>query len=304
SGEGRVETGIEVADQLKAVLGVEKFDAVILANGDAFADALAGSYLATVKNAPILLHRNSGKGDELNEAYISENLVAGGTIYLLGGTAAIPESVEESLKALGNVVRLKGDTRFDTNLAILEAAGIAADDEILVTTGWEFADCLSASASGKPILMLNTIKGELTETQIAFLEKYAENDFTIIGGTAAVSEEMETAIEAIVGETTRISGSTREETSVKIAEAYFEDPECVFVAYSRNFPDGLCGGPLAYAMNAPLLLVNAGKEEFAAAYVAEEGIAVGYVLGGTAVLTDETVKTVFALPENAVIAQK
>ena len=304
SGEGRVETGIEVADQLKAVLGVEKFDAVILANGDAFADALAGSYLATVKNAPILLHRNSGKGDELNEAYISENLVAGGTIYLLGGTAAIPESVEESLKALGNVVRLKGDTRFDTNLAILEAAGIAADDEILVTTGWEFADCLSASASGKPILMQNTIKGELTETQIAFLEKYAENDFTIIGGTAAVSEEMETAIEAIVGETTRISGSTREETSVKIAEAYFEDPECVFVAYSRNFPDGLCGGPLAYAMNAPLLLVNAGKEEFAAAYVAEEGIAVGYVLGGTAVLTDETVKTVFALPENAVIDQK
>ena len=48
----------------------------------------------------------------------------------------------------------------------------------------------------------------------------------------------------------------------------------------------------------------AGKEEFAAAYVAEEGIAVGCVLGGTAVLTDETVKTVFALPENAVIAQK
>jgi len=305
SGEGRVETGIEVAEELKAVLGVEKFDAIILANGDNFADALAGSYLATVEKAPILLHRNSGKGDDLNEAYISENLVAGGTVYLLGGTAAIPESVETSIAALGcRVVRLKGATRFDTNLEILKAAGISASDEILITTGWEFADCLSASASGKPILMLNTNKGELTENQIAFLEQHTDNSYTIIGGTAAVSENLETAIEAIVGETDRLSGGTREETSVLVAEKYFEEPECVLIAYSRNFPDGLCGGPLAYAMNAPLLLVNVKQEAAAAAYIEAEGITAGYVLGGKAALSDETVKTVFDLPENAVIAKK
>ena len=41
--------------ELKEVLGVEKFETIIIASGANFADALAGSYLATVKSAPILL---------------------------------------------------------------------------------------------------------------------------------------------------------------------------------------------------------------------------------------------------------
>ena len=296
SGAGRVETSIEVAEELKEVLGIKKFDAVILANGDAFADALAGSYLASKKNAPILLHRNSGKGDELNEGYIRENLVAGGTVYLLGGTAAIPESLEDNIVAQGyTVIRLAGANRFDTNLKILEAANISASEEILITTGWEFADCLSASATGKPILMLNTIKGELTTEQITFLRLYADNDFTIIGGNAAVSADLEAQIEALVeDDVSRISGDTREKTSTKIAEAYFGQQESVLVAYSRNFPDGLCGGPLAYAMNAPLLLVNAGKEADAAAYVEKNNIEKGLVLGGTAAVSDVSVNIIFA----------
>ena len=295
AGEGRVETGIEVADQLKTVLGIEEFNSIIIANGDNFADVLAGSYLAASKDAPILLHRNSGKGDDLNEAYIQENLTADGTVYLLGGTASIPASIEDSLIALGyQVVRLAGDTRFDTNMKILEEAGFSQNDEILITTAWEFADCLSASATGKPILMLNTIKGELTEAQKEFLNNHKSNDFTIIGGTAAVSEKLEADIEAIVGDVDRIFGAGREETSVAIANRYFDQPDTVLIAYSRNFPDGLCGGPLAYAMKAPLLLVNAKREAPAAEYVAVNEIANGFVLGGTVVVSDASVAIIFA----------
>ena len=88
-------TNQEIADALKAKLGVEDFTSIIIANGDNFADALAGSYLATVKGAPILLRRNSGVGDDLNFDYISANLAEDGVVYLLGGTAVIPESVEK-----------------------------------------------------------------------------------------------------------------------------------------------------------------------------------------------------------------
>ena len=60
AGANRWETSLKVADEMKANLGLEKFDAIIIASGNDFADALAGSYLSTVKNAPILL--GWGKG--------------------------------------------------------------------------------------------------------------------------------------------------------------------------------------------------------------------------------------------------
>ena len=53
SGATRYETGYKVADALKAELGVDKFGAVVVATGKNFADALAGSYLAVQKNAPM-----------------------------------------------------------------------------------------------------------------------------------------------------------------------------------------------------------------------------------------------------------
>ena len=292
-GDNRVETALAIADAMKTALGKEFFDSIIIANGDNFADALTGSYLAANQEAPILLHRQSGV--ELNEAYIRDNLAENGIVYILGGTAAVPASFEESLTSAGyTVVRLAGDSRFETNLEILNAAGMT-DEEILICTGWEYADSLSASATGLPILMLNTAKNELTEEQIAFLTEHADHEFTIIGGTSAVSEELEAAVEAIVGEVDRVYGETREETSVAVAERYFAAPDAVLVAYSRNFPDGLCGGPLAHALNVPVLLVNSGKETAAADYVAANGIINGYVLGGTAVVSDETVAVVFGM---------
>ena len=70
------------------------------------------------------------------------------------------------------------------------------------------------------------------------------------------------------------------------------------VASASNFPDGLCGGALAAALDAPLVLTVDGKTTEAAAYTAELGIEAGYVLGGTGVLTDDSVVNVFAM-ENA-----
>ena len=55
AGENRFETAFVTADKMKEVMGVEKFDTIIVASGLNFADALSGSYLATQKRAPILL---------------------------------------------------------------------------------------------------------------------------------------------------------------------------------------------------------------------------------------------------------
>ena len=77
-GKDRYETAFLVADSLKQSLGIEKFQAIVVASGLDFADALSGSYLANCKNAPIL----PVSKPTINKAsdYILENLAPGGTV--------------------------------------------------------------------------------------------------------------------------------------------------------------------------------------------------------------------------------
>ena len=296
SGKGRCETAYAAADLLKETLGVEKFDAIIIASGENFADALSGSFLAARKNAPILLFM---KGyEERNLAYITENLASGGIVYILGGTASVAQSMEDALEGY-TVRRLSGKSRFDTNLAILEEAGVGNED-ILVCTGWNFADCLSASATGLPILLVDSKAGKLTETQTEFLAEAMDNDFVIIGGTNTVCQEIEDALRTY-GEVGRLNGKSRYETSVLVAEKFFAegyamaDPDIALLTNGQNFPDGLCGGPLAYALKAPIVLVNEKNEKAAAAYIAENGITRGVILGGSASVSDASGEIAFGL---------
>lgn len=83
--------------------------------------------------------------------YIAENLSADGIVYILGGTAAVAQNVEDVLdNADIEVERLAGDTRYLTNLAILEKAGFSDNQEILICSGTTFPDALSASAAELP----------------------------------------------------------------------------------------------------------------------------------------------------------
>ncbi len=291
SGADRCATAYAAADMLKELLVAEKFDNIIIASGSNFADALAGSYLAKVKSAPILLYM--GRSEQQNLNYIAENLAPGGTVYILGGTAAVPAKVDAQLQGY-TVKRLAGDTRYDTNLKILEEAGVNGE-EILVATGRNFADSLSASATGLPILLVDSNKS-LSAAQQAFLAAHSDSAYTILGGTAAVSEKMAAAIENAAGKKPdRVYGARRENTSVLVAQRYFEAPRAALVAYSQNFPDGLCGGPVAYAAGVPLLLTRAGAESIAAEYIQAENIQAGAVLGGTAAVSHATAEKVFGL---------
>ena len=182
-GDSRYDTGYAVADALKAVYGIEKFEAVVVATGKNFADALAGSYLAVANNAPILL--TNGKDDNIAElhAYIAANVAEGGKVYILGGDGAVPTAVDEIEKY--DVVRLYGNSRYDTNLAILDEAGVSGDS-IIVATGKNFADSLSASAAKLPILLVKP-DATLNDDQKAVLD--GMKNIYIVGGEGAVSAE-------------------------------------------------------------------------------------------------------------------
>lgn len=56
--------------------------------------------------------------------------------------------------------------------------------------------------------------------------------------------------------TLRIDGLNRYETAAKISEETFNAAETVVIAKGTDFPDALSGAPLAYQLNAPILLTK------------------------------------------------
>ena len=295
-GKNRYETSLKAADALLELNGEGKFDAVILASGEDYPDALAGSHLSCVFNCPILLVDKNDSRIAAVQDFIKENLKEGGTVYILGGTGVVPDKAAEGLDGY-EPVRLGGANRYLTNIQILDT-GLKADttaDEILVCTGMDFADSLSASAAGKPILLVGKA---LTQDQKDFLDDL-EGDFkfTAIGGTGAVSEAVMKELEAY-GTTDRVGGKNRFETSVEVAKKFYESAGSAVIAYAFDFPDGLCGGALAYSMKAPLVITNDGSIAVSAAYAEEQGIKKGVVLGGPTLISDASVRTFFRMGED------
>lgn len=293
SGKTRIQTSMAIANALKKELGVTRFDCVIVASSANFPDALTGSYLAAVKKAPILLTNDSVHADVVS--YITLNMDYDGTVYILGGTGAVSQDFEDRLIELDiNYKRLSGKTRYQTNLAILEEAGVDSSTEVLICTGTGFADSLSASATGKPILLVGS---SLTPEQEEFL-KTTWGRFVIIGGSGAVNTAVEDRLNELgTAQVVRLSGKTRYETSVKVAERFFTAPSKAVLAYAHNYPDGLCGGPLACVLKAPLILTDT-KTEAAEAYFSTQNVDGGFVLGGDILVTDSAVRTLFGMADN------
>ena len=296
SGRDRYNTSFKIAEAVEEANG--SVNNVIIASGKNFADALAGSYLAYQKYAPILL--TNGKNAEDIRQYLQENLYPDGTVYILGGAGAVPESLVEYLSDF-NVKRLSGSTRYQTNLEILKEAMTDGNwdiweetgKEFIICTGKKFADSLSASSLGLPIML---VSNELSAEQLEYFASVSPSKFYVLGGSAAVSDTVVTQLESL-GEVERISGKDRYETSVLIAEKFFTEPQSAVLAYAKNFPDGLCGGALASAIElmCPMILTAEGKETAAMEYMEENNINEGVVLGGDSLISDKLTMKLFQL---------
>ncbi|TLM77862.1 MAG: hypothetical protein FDZ70_05105, partial [Actinobacteria bacterium] len=59
--------------------------------------------------------------------------------------------------------------------------------------------------------------------------------------------------------TERIYGANRFDTGVAVVRSEFDTADTVVIASGRAFADALCGAPLAYALDAPVLLVEPGS---------------------------------------------
>jgi hypothetical protein len=218
---------------------------VVLARADVFADALAGGPLAATKHGPLLL-TSPGALDPVTKAEISRVLPAGGTVYLLGGTSALSDSVAAAVLALGDVpMRLAGADRFSTAVAIAGALGNPAT--VFEASGLNFPDALSAvpAAVADHGAILLTDGPSQAAVTAAYDAAHPGSRFAI-GGPAAWADPSAIAI----------AGADRYATSAAVALAFFPNASAISIASGENFPDALGAGPLAGAADEPMLLLN------------------------------------------------
>ena len=257
AGSTRYETAIEASRRGFA----NGADAVVVATGANWPDALGGAALAGVLEGPQLLTPPGG----LSEAVADEiERLGAGEAYLLGGTAAVSETVEGALGELlgaANVHRVAGDDRVATADAVAEIVidhqGDDFTGDAFVATSRNFPDALAASplaaASGMPILLASpdTVP-DLPD---------AVSDAVILGGTGAVSTGTQDGLEAALGADAveRLGGANRYATAALVADHAAGAGlawDYVGVATGEDFPDALAGGAMLASFGSVLLLAQ------------------------------------------------
>ena len=192
-----------------------------------------------------------------------------------------------------NLVRLGGDTRYDTS-DIIASTGFSSADTVVIASGEDFPDALSASAlAGSfdcPVLL--TQNDRLTESTKQRIQNLGAKKAYILGGTSAITEAVENAIKQVVTETERIGGSTRQETATRVLNEVKEKKgaiDTVIVACSDKPYDALSVGPYAFKKQSPIVLANsAGKlDESTLSAIKASGAGRVIIVGGEAAIKNE-----------------
>lgn len=159
----------------------------------------------------------------------------------------------------GKWVRLAGKGRYQTMAAIVRE-GFSTSDWAVIATGDNFPDALVASslAGYRSCPVILTAKGELSSEAEATLRSLRVRNAYIMGGTGAVSAEVEDAIRGLGIDVTRVKGSGRQATSLAAMEQ-LSGYDTIVVATGGSFADALSIGPWCYAKGAPILLTDRGE---------------------------------------------
>jgi len=303
AGANRFETAISVS--------LERFtsgtaEAGIIARADNFADALVAGPVARKLNATLLLASPTG----LSSTVVAELMRALPTdkpVYLIGGTAALSDTVRAQVAGLGyqDVRRVAGATRYET---ATEAAALFSPTptHMAVARGDTFADALAlgGAAAERQIPLLLTRPDAVPKAVLDYIPEHPSLDLVILaGGSVAISDQAESQIEALLpGSVERYGGQDRYETSVALMLGLYSSPCAVSLVTGQNFPDALVAAAHSGERESAILLVRPNEVPVsvqAALEANEATITGGFVYGGTAAIDQHTLVSAQAMIEPA-----
>jgi len=166
----------------------DSVDALFIATGTNFPDALASVPAATKVNAGLLLVNGSASG--LDAA--TRNLVSalGVPVYVIGGTGVVSSGIFSQLQGLApSVTRVAGADRFATSVEVAFEF-FENSDYAYLANGFNFPDALAAGpiagAQNSPLYLIR--RDCVPEVVFDDVLDVLANGIINVGGTAAISE--------------------------------------------------------------------------------------------------------------------
>ena len=282
-GRDRYDTSLRLAKNFaKGRGGLGGVPTAFVASGFKLVDAASVSGLAAFLDAPVLLtpsdslHR--GVADFIEDYGVE-------TIYVLGGSGAVADSVLEDMEALAHepdVERIEGADRYETAAEIASRLGGSASwcggDEVAAILASGALEELMNAVIASPIAhrlqlpLLLTAADDLPPATSDFIESQDVEQVIIVGGTDGVDESVEAALtDAGVDNVMRIAGDTPAATSVALAELMTGDckddlapvsQDTVALIHRDALADGVTAAPVlssTYANSGdlvPILIVG------------------------------------------------
>jgi len=294
AGIDRYQTAVEISKK-----GWEESKSVVLARGDDFPDALAGTLLAHERGAPVLLTR---PGKIPKEVVKEIDRLEAEKIYLLGGEAAVSPEVKELLEEDPEleVKRIYGADRYQTALNLAkEIDEELSYREVVLVNRSAFADAVSAGplSAGLNAPVLPVFEDSLPETvKEALNNEYGQLETVYLaGGENVLSRNLEEELENNF-KVERLAGEDRTGTSIEVARALadkidgLDRVENLYFTCGEDFPDALAGGALAAKTGGAVILTTPHElTDSAAEYLQEKRIQEKelFTLGGRTVVDKE-----------------
>jgi putative cell wall-binding protein len=189
AGANRYATAADVSSTIFATANL----GVFLATGEDFPDALVAAAAAGHYNAPVLLTRHDHAPqvtlDELARLHPPR-------IYIVGGPAAISDTVAQELAAYGQVIRVAGPDRYATAAAVAHEFFGMTPDWSFLAYGGNFPDALVAAAAGghlhAPVMLVT--HESIPAPTLEQLQLNFRRETWVVGGTAVISDAVFNAV--------------------------------------------------------------------------------------------------------------
>ena len=331
-GRDRYDTALRLANNFGEAKGLGGVPVAFIASGYTLVDAVSVSGLAGFLDAPVMLSPSDslhgGVADFIEDYGVD-------TIYVLGGSAAIADSVLEDIEALANeptVSRVSGADRYATAAAIASKLGGGAawcggeDAAALLVNGGDVslaeAMMVGPIAHRLQLPVLMTAADELPSATADFIEAEDIEHVVIVGGTDGVSEDVADAVsDAGVDTVERIAGDTAAGTSVALAGLLSGDCKDDLAPVSSNtvalvhrdaLPDGVAAAPVLSSTYADgdlvsILVVGDSLPASVRDYLAATPESIGgsklnlsiVAIGGTAAVSDSVMQAALAAAASA-----
>lgn len=155
--------------------------------------------------------------------------------------------------------RLAGSTRFETALEISKSGWTQAP-AVVLTRGDDFPDALAGavlakSSKGQGPLLL-TDSNSLSVGVLDEIKRLGAQKVYILGGTGAISSNVETALRSQNLSVQRLQGDDRYQTAASIAKEAVPQAPQAYLASGNSFADALSISSYAANQGIPLLLTD------------------------------------------------